>query len=169
MTDDGQPDWNRIVDRHGERVLRIALRILGSVHDAEDVSQEVFAEAYRFQNAGSVQSWSGLLVRLTTLRAIDRLRRSRRAKELRDDDHVSTVEPFHEAIARELAERLRDVVAELPDQQAAVFVMVYFEQLSRDQVAANLAISPEAVSMALYKARQQLMSRLTVFNDGDSR
>ena len=169
MTDDGQPHWNRIVDRHGKRVFRIALRILGSVHDAEDVSQEVFAEAYRLQQAGSVQSWTGLLVRLATRRAIDRLRRTRPVKELRDDDHVSTVEPFEEATARELAQSLRAAIARLPDQQATVFAMVYFEQLSRDQVAANLGISPEAVSTALYKARQRLMSQLAVFNDGDSR
>jgi RNA polymerase sigma-70 factor (ECF subfamily) len=169
MTDEGPPDWNRIVDRCGERVLRIAVRILGSVHDAEEVSQEVFAEAYRLQKTRPVQCWNGLLVRLTTLRAIDRLRRTKTATELRDDDLVSIVEPFHEVTARELAQRLRNMVGELPDRQAAVFVMVHLEQLPRDQIAAILGISPEAVSTALYKARQQLLLRLSVLNDGDSR
>ena len=169
MSDGEQPNWKRIVYRHGKRVFRIALRILGSVHDAEDVSQEVFVEAYRLRKAGPVQSWSGLLVRLATLRAIDRLRRTRPAKELRDHDHVSTVEPFEEVVAAELAQWLRTAIAQLPDQQIAVFVMVYFEQLSRNQVAANLDISPEAVSTALYKARQRLMSQLSVFNGGESR
>ena len=169
MTDDGQPDWNQIVDKHGKRVFRVALRILGSVHDAEDVSQEVFAEAYQLQNTGPVQSWTGLLVRLATRRAIDRLRRTRPTTELLDHEHVSTVEPFEEATARELAQWLGAAIARLSDQQVAVFVMVYFEQLSRDQVAANLGISPEAVSTALYKARQRLMSQLSVFNHGNSR
>ena len=133
------------------------------------MSQEVFAEAYRLQQAGSVQSWAGLLVRLATRRSIDRLRRTRPAAELRDDDLVSTVGPFEEATARELAQWLRAAIARLPDQQATVFVMVCFEQLARDQVAANLGISPAAVSTALYKARQRLMSQLAIFNDGDSR
>ena len=168
MTNREQPNWSQIVDRHGKRVFRIALRILGSVHDAEDVSQEVFAEAYRLQTAGSVRSQTGLLVRLATLRAIDRLRRTRPAVSLCDDDHVSTVEPFEEASARELAQWLRAAIAGLPDQQAAVFAMVYFEQLPRDQVAVNLGISPQAVSAALHKARQRLMTRFSVFNDGDS-
>jgi len=169
MTDDGQPDWNRIVDQYGKRVFRIALRILGSVHDAEDVSQEVFAEAYRLQAANPVQSWTGFLVRLATMRSIDRLRRTRPAKELRDQDHVSHVEPFEELVATELAQWLRGAIARLPDHQVAIFVMVHFEQLSRDQVAVNLGISPEAVSTALYKARQRLLSQLSVFNAGDSR
>ena len=169
MTDGEQPSWRQIVDRHGKRVFRIALRVLGSVHDAEDVSQEVFAEAYRLQQASAVRSWTGLLVRLATLRAIDRLRRTRPTEELRDHDHVSTVEPFEEVIASELAQWIRAAIARLPERQAAVFVMVYFEQLSRDQVAANLDISPAAVSTALSKARQRLMSHLSVLNGGDPR
>ena len=41
MSDDHSPNWNVIVQRHAERVFRIAYRIVGSVHDAEDVSQIV--------------------------------------------------------------------------------------------------------------------------------
>ena len=60
MSDDHSPNWNVIVERHAERVFRIAYRILGSVHDAEDVSQIVFTEALRVQADGPVQSWTGL-------------------------------------------------------------------------------------------------------------
>jgi RNA polymerase sigma-70 factor (ECF subfamily) len=161
--------WNEIVDRYGRRVFRIAVRILGSTHDAEDVSQDVFAEAYRLQQVGPVQSWIGLLVRLATMRSIDRLRRTRPEIDLQNRDPVSTIEPFEEATAKELAEWLRDAVALLPVQQAAVFAMVHFEQLSRDQIADNLGISPEAVSTALYKARQRLRSQLSMIDTGESR
>jgi len=60
-------------------------------------------------------------------------------------------------------------VGRLPQQQAAVFTLTYFEQLSRDEIAACLSISTEAVSAALYRARQGLMSQLSVFNQGESR
>jgi RNA polymerase sigma-70 factor (ECF subfamily) len=163
------PDWNGIVERHAKRVLRVAQRILGSVQDAEDVSQDVFAEAFRLHRSGPVQSWTGLLVRLATLRSLDRLRRLRPAAELRDSDRVTTVEPFELAAADELAQWLRQAMARLPDQQAAVFAMVHFEQFSRDDVSAALGISPEAVSTALYKARQRLLEFLAVFNRGDER
>jgi len=153
-------DWERIVDEHGRLVFRIGLRILGSVQDAEDVAQDVFCEAYQFQQSQRVESWSGLLARLATLRAIDRLRRKRSTMELGNAEPISASGPFEEAAARELAELLRAAVGRLPNQQAAVFSLVYFEQMSRDEVSANLGISPEAVSTALFKARRRLESQL---------
>ena len=165
MADGELPDWDRIVERHGKRVFRVALRILGSVQDAEDV----FTEAFRLHQAGPVQSWTGLLVRLATLRSIDRLRRKQPFVELRECDRMSTLEPFEEVAAAELAHWLRKAIAQLPDQQSTVFVMVYFEQLSRDEVSATLGISPEAVSTALYKARQRLLVQLAVFSQKGSK
>lgn len=163
MKEPEEPDWDCIVERHAERVFRIAFRILGAVHDAEDVCQEVFVEAFELQRRGPIQTWAGLMVRLTTLRAIDRLRARRRPAEILDHDQESRDRPEHELIAAELAEWLRSEVQLLPDQQSAVFSLIYFEQLSRNEVAATLEISPDAVSTTLYKARQRLMSQLAVF------
>jgi RNA polymerase sigma-70 factor, ECF subfamily len=162
MTDGELPDWDRIVENHAARVFRVAMRILRSVQDAEDVSQDVFAEAFQMHRAGPVQTWTGLLVRLATLRSLDRLRRARPAVELRDCDKTSTVEPSDELEAGELADWLRNAVAQLPDQQATVFVMHHFEQMTREQVSATLGVSPEAVSTALYKSRQRLLKQLAV-------
>ena len=164
MPNEKSPDWDRIVERHAERVFRIAFRILGSVHDAEDVSQIVFTEAIKLHAAGPVQSWTGLFVRLATLRAIDLSRRKHSTVELEDGDKVSHVGPPEEAVAAELATWLRDAASKLPEQQAAIFSLTHFEQLDRDEVAAVLSVSPETVSTALYKARQRLMSQITVFN-----
>jgi RNA polymerase sigma-70 factor, ECF subfamily len=158
------PDWPGIVQRHSERVFRVAFRILGSVHDAEDVSQNVFTEAFKMHAAGPVQSWSGLLVRLATVRAIDHARKRRRTVELNDQDRSSNIGPVDEAVGAELASWLRAAVRKLPEQQAAIFALTHFEQLERSEVADVLNISHEAVSTALYKARQRLLSQITVFN-----
>jgi RNA polymerase sigma-70 factor (ECF subfamily) len=166
MKDGELPDWDRIVDGHAARVFRVAFRILGSVQDAEDVSQDAFAEVYRLHKEGSVQNWTALLVRLAALRSLDQLRRRRHrlSSQLREADRISAVEPSEEAEARELAAHLRQALGQLPDQQATVFVMHYFEQIPRDQIAAALGVSVEAISTALYKARRRLLDELAVFN-----
>ncbi len=169
MTDDLLPDWDRIVDRHAERVFRVALRIVRSVQDAEDVSQDVFGEAFRLHKLGPIQSWTGLLVRLATLRSLDRLRRTRPSVELRETDRVSTIEPLEELEAKELARWLQAALSQLPDQQATVFVMHCYEGLSRDEISAALDVSPEAVSTALYKARQRLLKQFAAYNQGESK
>ena len=168
MTDD-LPDWDRIVECHAKRVFRVSYRILGSVQDAEDVSQDVFEEAFRLHRAGPVQSWTGLLVRLAALRSIDWLRKRRTHGELREHDRVSTVEPFEQLASDELAQSLRTAIRELPDQQASVFVLFHFENLTRDVISTTLGISPEGVSTALYKARQRLVTQLTLFQSGGSK
>ena len=167
MSKPNQPDWDEIVEQHAERVFRIAYRILGSVHDAEDVSQDVFTEAMSIQEAGPVRTWTGLMVRLATVRSIDRLRKAKKKPNtlLSSDTHRSdTHRPDEEFIAAELATWLRGEIRTLPDQQATVFSLAYFEQLSRNEIASALNITPEAASTTLYKARKKLSSRLAVFH-----
>ena len=164
MSEDSPPDWPNIVERHAGRVFRIAYRILGSVHDSEDVSQLVFIEVKRLQRAGPIQSWSGLFARLATMRAIDLLRRRRKNIEIEETHYVSSIEPHHHVVAAELAEWLRKAVANLPEQQAAVFSLSHFEQLDRNEVAAILCISVESVSTTLYKARVKLQEQLKSHN-----
>lgn len=160
------PDWNSIVEEHAERVFRIAYRILGSVHDAEDVSQNVFAEAFKLHQQGTVQTMTGLLVRLSTLRSIDQIRSRKESVPISSFDRVTTAGPADEVASKELAAWLRQAASDLPEQQAAVFSLTHYEQLGRNEIAAILSIAPESVSSALYKARQNLQSQLSVLNGG---
>lgn len=154
-------DWETIVEEHARAVLGIAQRILGSVHDAEDVAQDVFCEAYQRLSTPAVTNWPGMLRRMAVLRSMDRLRRSRPTVRLETSIEGNASDPSQAMIAQELAERLRASLARLPKRQAAVFSLAYFEQLSREEIASSLGISPAAVSAALYKARQKLAVSLT--------
>lgn len=165
MSEPNVPDWGKVVEKHAERVFRIAYRILGSVHDAEDVSQEVFTEAMAVHQSGPIRTWTGLMVRLATVRSIDRLRKYQgRPESLASvaTEPSATQRPDQEFIAAELATWLRGEIRKLPDQQAAIFSLAYFEQLSRNEIAIALDVSPEAVSTTLYKARKKLSGRFAV-------
>jgi RNA polymerase sigma-70 factor (ECF subfamily) len=69
--------------------------------------------------------------------------------------------PPQVAVARELASHLRRCIRELPEQQAAVFTLFYFEQLSRKEIAQVLETTVGAVSTALSKGRRSLRSALS--------
>ncbi|MCZ6871751.1 MAG: sigma-70 family RNA polymerase sigma factor [Gammaproteobacteria bacterium] len=155
-------DWDGIVREYGPAVSRIASRILGVRADAEDVTQEVFCEAWQLQMSQPVANWAGLLRRLAVLRALDCRRRRRPETSLsRVDVGHDRDGPQQLAMARELAEGLRQAIAQLPDQQAAVFSLFYFEHLSRVEIAEALGTTVGAVSTSLSKARRTLKCALS--------
>jgi RNA polymerase sigma-70 factor, ECF subfamily len=155
-------DWERLVREHGPVVYGTAWRILGHAADTEDVVQDVFLEAYRLRAAESVRCWPALLRRLAACRALDRLRQRRAVLSVNGLSVASNGDdPEATAIGRELAERLRQAVAELPEREATVFCLRYFDDLPNQQIADILNLQPGAVGVALYKARAKLEALLT--------
>jgi len=155
-------EWDELVDCHSRLVFGLAYRILGQKQDAEDVSQETFCEAFALAARGGVNDWRGVLSRIATFRAIDVLRRRRPHVTLGEQHSSRNSEPGAELEARELAAQLQQALPQLPRQVAAVFALTYFEQMSREDVAAALRMKPQAVSVSLFKARKQLQRLLQV-------
>lgn len=155
-------NWERIVREHGGMVFGAAWRVLGNAADSEDVVQDVFLEAHRLQKVRTIRSWPGLLRRLATYRALDRLRQRREVTSL-DGVPLATSADGPEATAmnNELAERLRQVLPQLPEREGAVFCLRYFEDLSYQEIADLLDTSPGAVATALHKARAKLEALLS--------
>jgi RNA polymerase sigma-70 factor (ECF subfamily) len=153
----------------------VAWRLLGNAADADDAVQEAFLDAFNLQARQAVDNWGGLLRRLAARRAIDRLR-SRRATAAAaieaDPPAAASDQPESAAIERELAARLRAAVAELPDREATVFSLRHFGEMSNPEIAAALGVTPDAVAMALHKARVKLKAALGLAEadrKGDSR
>src|SRR5215475_6012603 len=122
-------DWNRLVREQAPAVFGTAWRILGNVADAEDVVQEVFLQAHQMHRTRPVRSWPGLLRRLATCRALDRLRQRRATVSLEGLSLVMGCgsSPDEIVIERELAVRLRQAIARLPRREASVFCLRYFD------------------------------------------
>jgi RNA polymerase sigma-70 factor (ECF subfamily) len=160
-------NWETIVREHAPLVFATAKRILGQAADAEDVCQEVLIEAHRLQQTRPIRSWPGLLRRLAACRALDRVRQRRShlplaAPCLRDYGPG----PEEAAMARELAQRLRQALGQLPPREGEVFCLRYFEDLSYQQIAEVLEIPAGAVAAALHKARAKLEGMLTEIGKG---
>jgi RNA polymerase sigma-70 factor (ECF subfamily) len=130
--------------------------------------QEVFLQALRLRAVQPIRHWAGFLRRLAACRALDRLRQRKRTVALDDQMLASSTNgPPEAAMGRELAERLRRAVARLPEREAAVFCLRYFDDLSNQRIAETLDITPGAVAVALHKARAKLEEMLIEKDQGD--
>jgi RNA polymerase sigma-70 factor (ECF subfamily) len=137
-----------VYDLHAPIVYALALRILGDEGDAEDVVQEVFAQAWRQAGRydaarGSVAAW---LLIMTRTRAIDRLR-SRQARPDRgpgvDDTALEryaspAVDPVDEMALEQDVVRVRRALGELPLLQRVAIELAFFEGLTQREIAERL-------------------------------
>jgi RNA polymerase sigma-70 factor (ECF subfamily) len=154
-------DWDCIVREYGPLVFATAWRILGHAADTEDIVQDVFLQVHQLQQTQTVRHWPALLRRLAACRALDRLRQRRATVSLNGLSLVGPGEgPEEAAVERELAERLRLAITQLPEREAAVFCMRYFDDLSYQEIADALHIQTGAVASALHKARLKLETLL---------
>lgn len=158
-------DWEDILRQHGPVAWRTACRLLGSRVDAEDCVQDAFAAAVQVSREHPVENWRGLLQRLVTARAIDRLRRRYRRNRSSDvPDPAGLIDPMpvpaERAEAAELLEDLRRALPTLPGEQAQVFYLHCVEGWTYPEIGEVLALSPGAVGMLLMRARTALKERL---------
>ena len=160
------PSWDEVVREHSGRVYRLAYRLTGNVHDAEDLTQDVFVRVFRSLSSYTPGTFEGWLHRITTNLFLDGVRRKQRIRfdALADDaaDRVSGREPPPD---RAVDERMLDgdIQAALdqlaPDFRAAV-VLCDIEGLSYEEIAATLGIKLGTVRSRIHRGRAQLRSAL---------
>ncbi|GDY85790.1 hypothetical protein SAVCW2_49890 [Streptomyces avermitilis] len=74
------PTWEEIVSTHSGRVYRLAYRLTGNQHDAEDLTQEVFVRVFRSLSTYTPGTFEGWLHRITTNLFLDMVRRKQRIR-----------------------------------------------------------------------------------------
>ena len=136
-----------LYDRYSTLVFSLALRILRNTGDAEDVTQEVFAQlwaqASRFDpGRGAVGAWLSVIARS---RALDRLRRQGTAARTTADPGTLTAIPdpapsveFVAASAEQVT-AAREALATLPADQRTALELAYYEGLTQAEIATRTA------------------------------
>jgi RNA polymerase sigma factor (sigma-70 family) len=159
----GQRDeaaFAELVRRHGPMVLGVARRVLGDVHDAEDVFQAAFLVLAR--KAGSVR-WRESVGAWLFPVAYHLALKVRAARERRrvHEAQVATM-PEHAAAPpdAELRAVLDEELARLPDHYRTVVVLCYLEGRTQREAARQLGLSPGEVRGRLDRARGRLRQRL---------
>jgi RNA polymerase sigma-70 factor (ECF subfamily) len=159
-------DWSEVVEEHGPIVWKTVYRLLNHEADAADCFQNTFVSALKLARGETVHNWPGLLKRLATARALDRLRKRRRES----DRCGGMPEGFHPAdkaagpscVAEsiELGEHLRSALADLDARQAEVFCLACLEDFDYRHIAEQLGLTVSHVGVLLNRAKSSLRERL---------
>ena len=158
------PDWEEIVRRDGPAVWRTAYRLLNNPADADECFQEAFVAALEVSRREQVGNWRALLLRWAAVRAVDRLRelcRRRSREQTADWNSLAGKEPppSQGAEEAEMAQRLRDALAQIPPNQAEVFCLHGLEGFSYQEIAEQLSLSINTVGVLLHRARKRFGDR----------
>jgi RNA polymerase sigma-70 factor (ECF subfamily) len=163
-----------LVERHLRMVRRLALNVLGDLHEAEDVAQEVFVSVWKARIDWRPEArFSTWLHRITVNKAIDR-RRSLRGVSRACPEPQEVINRLAEADVRaetpedalgrleriERATGLRRALDRLPESQNQALTMFYFEELDVGRIADVLDCSEQAVRSLLKRGRQALKTNL---------
>lgn len=147
----------RALHAHVGLVLKTAGRILGNVADAEDVAQDI-AEKLLRTPPGNVRHWPALLKTMAANRAIDKLRARRNTESVFSIADVPSDHPMPEDLLAkdERAYALRRAIAALNHREALLFSLRYFSDQSHAEIAIQMKMRENAVSVALHRIRKQL-------------
>lgn len=148
-----------LVERHQSRAYTLALRILRSAADAEEVAQDAFVRVWTalpsFRGESSFATW---LYRIVARRAFDRAQvlKNRRAREQPEEhlpEHAAPEGSDDDSLQAALLQRL---VAALTAAQRSAVTMFYYEGHSVEQVASVLGMPENTVKTHLLRARAAL-------------
>ena len=154
-----------LVQTYETSVYRLALRMCGNAHDAEEVAQEAFMAAWKglpsFRGESKFSSW---LYQLTTNEAINFLRKEKRhraATPLEDETEPATDDTAHRAAeAKELQQALQQALEALTPEHRQIFLLRQMRQLSYEEIGQLLGLESGTVKSRLNRAKKQLRQNL---------
>jgi RNA polymerase sigma-70 factor (ECF subfamily) len=169
-----------LVERHSRNVYRLAYRMTGNQHDAEEVVQEAFLRAYQKLSQFAARANFGTWVyRIAANYAIDRMRQrksedsnralpARKTDEGAEMDLMSTVPdaaPSPERLAQsgQLAAKMRVALRELTPAERTAFVMRHWGGSGIEEIAAALNSSASAAKNTVFRSVQKLRKALEPF------
>jgi RNA polymerase sigma-70 factor (ECF subfamily) len=168
--DDGDwtpPTWDEIVRDHSARVYRLAFRLTGNRHDAEDLTQEVFVRVFKALPTFRPGTLEGWMHRITTNLFLDLARRRRRIRfdalplDFSDKTPGPTPSPDLE-LARDLFEPdIEAALAQLPPVYRAAVVLCDVEGLTYEEIARALDVKLGTVRSRIHRGRSMLRKALT--------
>jgi RNA polymerase sigma-70 factor, ECF subfamily len=159
------PSWEEVVRAHSARVYRLAYRLTGNKHDAEDLTQEVFVRVFRSLSSYTPGTFEGWLHRITTNLFLDMARRRQRIRfEGLGDETAQRLHsgptPAQAFDERHLDSDIAEALEALAPEYRAAVVLCDIEGLSYEEIAVTLGVKLGTVRSRIHRGRAQLRAAL---------
>jgi RNA polymerase sigma-70 factor, ECF subfamily len=163
-----------LVAEHQRMVYQLSLNLLGDHNEALDLSQEVFLRVFRtihgFRGQSALRTW---IYRIVVNQARNRQRwwrRRHRGQQVSLDAHLKDFGDFPERTdgaspdrmlgRKELADRIREALEQLPFDQRTAIVLREIDGLSYEEIGFSLGVAVGTVKSRLARAREALRAQL---------
>lgn len=161
-------DFAFIYESHHGRVLRMCRYLLNSADAAEDAAHEVFLRAQsRISTYDSSLPLSSWLSGIATNYCIDILRRRGTERRLFDMESSEALDTpsrgpsaLTEMLTTERGNDVRNALAQLTDKYRVPLVLLYYNEMSYDDIASALGLTRNLVATLIFRAKQQLRQKL---------
>jgi RNA polymerase sigma-70 factor (ECF subfamily) len=164
-----------LVDKYKQPVINLAYRTIRDAAEAEDLAQNVFVQVYKFapryKSSAKFSTWLFTIARNLCLNEIRR--RSRHPAEsidaTRPEEPDQAQRQFHDKktlappeslLQRELAEKVGQALADLPEKQRTAILLCRQDELSYEEIAEVLGCSLSATKSLIHRGRETLKQKL---------
>ncbi|EIT87359.1 RNA polymerase sigma factor SigW [Fictibacillus macauensis ZFHKF-1] len=164
-----QHAFEGLVELYKDRIYRLAFRMIGDRHEAEDLAQEAFVKAYmnldKYDDTYAFSTW---LYRIATNLCIDRLRKKKPDYSM--DAPLSTSDggtlyqqiPHSEEALETVVEKreeratLQEEISKLPEKYRTAIILKYIEDLSLEEMSAIMELPVPTVKTRIHRGRELL-------------
>lgn len=159
------PSWAELVQEHADSVYRLAYRLTGNQHDAEDLTQETFMRVFRSLKHYQPGTFEGWLHRITTNLFLDMVRRRAKIRmEALPEDYErvpgTDMTPEEAYSTANLDPALQHALDELSPNFRVAVVLCDVVGMSYEEIAETLGVKMGTVRSRIHRGRAQLRESL---------
>lgn len=153
--------FQRMVTDHGPTLYRMAFRMVGDSHEAEDLVQETYRSAWKsrqgYEEGRSQRAWLAAILRR---RVVDRWRGRPRPKLLAEDGALEVAVPAYDITDDEYTDEMQRALNQLSPELRECLLLVVVAELTHQEAADLMEIPLGTVLSRVSRARKKLRQSL---------
>tara|TARA_R100001369_G_scaffold954_4_gene3234 strand:+ start:106446 stop:107027 length:582 start_codon:yes stop_codon:yes gene_type:complete len=162
--------YGLLVKRHQDYIFNIVNKMLRNREEAEEIAQDVFIKAYNvlesYKGEAKFSTW---LYKIAYRKALDSIKKNKRTSSLELVENLTEDASAHLdtgleiLLLEEKQEIIKSCILKLPEIEAAIITLFYYEEQSVKEIAEITGLSEDNIKVKLFRSRKLLFSLLASY------